>query len=121
MIDGVQEARSRLPRAEEIEGRIAATARLIGLRTSAAGCSGASVYRQHRRRSKALFWDWLFVPDPAKDKFPADGFEAPRVCWPLALQIWAVFFRSGFFTQIGWPTSVMLSNSIRHSQLSPDA
>jgi hypothetical protein len=96
MIDGVQEACSRLPRVEGIERRIAVTERLIGSRTSVAGCSGASVYRQHRRRSKALFWDWLFLPDPANDKFPADGFEAPSVCWPLTVQIWAVF-RSGFF------------------------
>jgi hypothetical protein len=104
MIDGVQEACSRLPTAEEIERRIAATERPIGLRTSAAGYSGASVYRQHRRSLKALFWDWLFVPDPAKDKFPADGFEAPSVSWPLAVQIWAVF-RSGFFGRFS-PKSV---------------
>jgi hypothetical protein len=96
MPDGIQEACSRLPRVEEIERRIAATERLIGSGTSAAGCSGASAYRQHRRRPKSLFWDWLFLPDPANDKFPADGFEAPRVCSPLPVQIWAVF-RSGFF------------------------
>jgi hypothetical protein len=96
MIDGIQEARSRLPRVEEIERRIAATEPLIGSRANAAGCSGASVYRQHRRRSKSLFWDWLFLPDPANDKFPADGFEAPRACLPLPVQIGAVI-RSGFF------------------------